>query len=183
MIKKISILVISLLVITNIFSLYKIKGYKDELNKQEKQEYKYYTLSSQNENWIVEDCKLLLTADKYKAGEGIFKYKGNAEDINSVKFYEVELVKVSKTDNSDKEALYNTSASSNVEGVLMSKESKTFGSISGPIKDVGRYDLGISYDVYFIIKYDKGGRETIEEKILLNVEEIDLDFFNNRDTE
>ena len=181
--KKISILVISLLVITNIFSLYKIKGYKGGLEKLESQVYKYYTLSGQNENWIVEDCKLLLTADKYKVGEGIFKYKGNIEDINSVKFYEVELVKVSKTDNSDKEVLYNISESTNVDKVLMSKDSMTLGSISGTIQDVDNYDLSTDYDLYFIISYDNGGREKIEEKIRLDAEEIDLEFFNNRTTE
>lgn len=166
MFKKINLTIIIILVLSNIIfiSMY-IKSNKNYENGI----LKVYLLSGKNQNWTVNNYKIIIADNQFKNGGAKIQYIGNKNDLKNLTYYEVNIIKVDRFNEAKKDGLVAKSILSNKVDISIDENLGT-GEISNDGKvDLSNYDLVRKYDIYAVIKYQQKDRPVKEEKIKLNV--------------
>lgn len=168
MFKKICLTIILILVLSNIIciSMYvkSNRNYKNCILR-------VYILEGKNQNWAVENYKIILSNNEFKTGGAKIQFIGNKNDLDlkDLIFYEIEVIKVDKVNHEKKDTLITKSISSNKPDLFIYKNLGC-GEVSSNGKvELSNYDLNGKYDIYAIIKYKKKDGILKEEKIKLNV--------------
>lgn len=169
MYKKITIITILALVIFNFTA---IEMYGKNKNSKINGIQKIYILQGKNENWSVEDYKIIISFHEFKTGWGKVHIIGNNINIKDLTYYKLDIVKVDRTNNERRDILISKSITTNVPGLsfesnLNSGETSNENNIDKA--ELNNYNLEQKYDVYANIEYRIKGGDLKQEEFKLNV--------------
>ncbi len=183
---KIYLTIIVLLLITLVsFVFFGVRYRNNQINE-------VVILEGENENWKLEEYKILIFNNYVRLGDGEVIFIGDKEKVKDLKSFEIEIVKIKKNNSEKEMTLYNWSMNSNegftiADNIMAIGDSTTYNGIRKYIPrayetNISKHDnfnFSKEYTVKLKIKVQKVNGEKIDDEIILNALRVTKDTISN----